>query len=78
MVNLTCCPDLSVLLWLIYLLSRSEGSLVIDFLVVLSLFIGGFPVGVICCYDYGLLLFPLGFTIYGKTVSQFSLTEIKS
>jgi hypothetical protein len=44
---------------------------VIDFLVVLSLFIGGFPIGVICYYDFGLLLFPLGFTIHGKIVPQF-------
>jgi hypothetical protein len=59
---------------------------VIDFLAVLSLFIEGFPIGVICFYDFGLLLFPLGlfafmtldyccfhwgFTIHGKTVPQF-------
>jgi hypothetical protein len=33
---------------------------VIDLLVVLSLFIGGFPIGAICYYDFGLLLFSFG------------------
>jgi hypothetical protein len=50
---------------------------VIDFLAVLSLFIGGFPIGVICFYDFGLLLFPLGFYYPWQNCPTVLLTEIK-
>jgi hypothetical protein len=50
---------------------------VIDFLVVLSLFIGGFPIGVICYYDFGLLLFPLGSYYPWQNCPTVLLTKIK-
>jgi hypothetical protein len=67
-VDLTCCPDLRVLLLLIYLLSKSESFLVVDFLVVQISFLcyhcllEGFLLGlfsvmtmVYCCFIWGLL-----------------------
>jgi hypothetical protein len=58
------------------LYSRSEGSLVIDFLVVLSLFIG-FLLELFSFMTFGLLLFPLGFYYPWKNCPMILLTKIK-